>query len=107
MLLEYNKMIAIVSSEGEEIKLERPVRAEGSVETWLMSLLQSAQGSLHSIIRNAVSILNDPAFNMLMFLDKMPAQVDILKLLSSTVYFKNSQNLSDFSVFRLAFLASK
>lgn len=68
-------MIAIVSSEGEEIKLERPVRAEGSVETWLTSLLQSAQGSLHAIIRNAVAILNDPTFNMLLFLDKMPAQV--------------------------------
>lgn len=68
-------MIAIVSSEGEEIKLERPVRAEGSVETWLTSLLQSAQGSLHSIIRNAVAVINDPSFNLLMFLDKMPAQV--------------------------------
>lgn len=68
-------MIAIVSSEGEEIKLERPVRAEGSVETWLTSLLQSAQSSLHSIIRNAVSILNDPTFNLHLFLDKMPAQV--------------------------------
>lgn len=68
-------MIAIVSSEGEEIKLERAVRAEGSVETWLTSLLQSAQSSLHSIIRNAVSVINDPSFNFLLFLDKMPAQV--------------------------------
>ncbi|XP_045541937.1 dynein axonemal heavy chain 5 [Papilio machaon] len=76
--IEYNKMIAIVSSEGEEIKLERPVRAEGSVETWLTSLLQSAQSSLHSIIRNAVSVLNDPSFNLLLFLDKMPAQVGLL-----------------------------
>lgn len=75
LITEYNKMIAIVSSEGEEIKLERPVRAEGSVETWLTSLLQSAQSSLHSIIRNAVSVLNDPTFNLLLFLDKMPAQV--------------------------------
>ncbi|XP_039763737.1 dynein heavy chain 5, axonemal [Pararge aegeria] len=76
--IEYNKMIAIISSEGEEIKLERPVRAEGSVETWLTSLLQSAQSSLHSIIRNAVSFINDPSFNLLMFLDKMPAQVGLL-----------------------------
>jgi dynein heavy chain, axonemal len=75
-LTEYNKMVAIVSSEGEEIKLERPVRAEGSVETWLTSLLQSAQSSLHGIIRNAVAALNDPAFNLLAFLDKMPAQVN-------------------------------
>ncbi|XP_068620684.1 dynein axonemal heavy chain 5 [Battus philenor] len=76
--IEYNKMIAIVSSEGEEIKLERPVRAEGSVETWLTSLLQSAQSSLHSIIRNAVSIINDTSFNLLLFLDKMPAQIGLL-----------------------------
>ncbi|CAH4038579.1 unnamed protein product [Pieris brassicae] len=76
--IEYNKMISIVSSEGEEIKLERPVRAEGSVETWLTSLLQSAQSSLHSIIRNAVSLINDPVFNLLLFLDKMPAQVGLL-----------------------------
>lgn len=68
-------MIAIVSSEGEEIKLERAVRAEGSVETWLTSLLQSAQASLHSIIRNSVTIMNDPGFNILLFLEKMPAQV--------------------------------
>nr|XP_034839773.1 dynein heavy chain 5, axonemal [Maniola hyperantus] len=76
--IEYNKMIAIVSSEGEEIRLERPVRAEGSVETWLTSLLQSAQSSLHSIIRNAVSVINDPGLNLLLFLDKMPAQVGLL-----------------------------
>lgn len=71
-------MVAIISSEGEEIKLERPVRAEGSVETWLTSLLQSAQSSLHSIIRNGVSLINDPSFNLLLFLDKMPAQVKII-----------------------------
>ncbi|CAG9558495.1 unnamed protein product [Danaus chrysippus] len=76
--IEYNKMVAIISSEGEEIKLERPVRAEGSVETWLTSLLQSAQSSLHSIIRNGVSLINDPSFNLLLFLDKMPAQVGLL-----------------------------
>lgn len=68
-------MIAIVSSEGEEIVLERPVRAEGSVETWLTSLLQSAQSSLHSIIRNSVTVMNDPGFNFVQFLEKMPAQV--------------------------------
>lgn len=82
-------MIAIVSSEGEEIKLERPVRAEGSVETWLTSLLQSAQSSLHSIIRNAVSVINDPAFNLLLFLDKMPAQVSIYYTIKKTFLIQN------------------
>ncbi|XP_046389607.1 dynein axonemal heavy chain 5 [Ischnura elegans] len=75
---EYNKMLAIVSSEGEVILLERAVRAEGSVETWLTSLLQTSQQSLHSIIRQAFTMINDANFNLLSFLDKMPAQVGIL-----------------------------
>lgn len=68
-------MTAIISSEGETIQLERAVRAEGSVETWLTSLLQTSQSSLHGIIRNASGMLNDPNINLLAFLDKMPAQV--------------------------------
>lgn len=54
------------------------MRAEGSVETWLMQLLQTSQLSLHSIIRQAYSMMNDISFNLLNFLDKMPAQVGIL-----------------------------
>lgn len=73
--IEYNKMTAIISSEGEVIQLEKAVRAEGSVETWLTSLLVTSQQSLHSIIRQAFTMINDPNFNMLSFLDKMPAQV--------------------------------
>ncbi|XP_008556957.2 dynein axonemal heavy chain 5 [Microplitis demolitor] len=76
--IEYNKMTAIISSEGETIVLERAVRAEGSVETWLMQLLQTSQQSLHSIIRQANTMMNDQNFNLLSFLDKMPAQVGIL-----------------------------
>ncbi|XP_046689316.1 LOW QUALITY PROTEIN: dynein axonemal heavy chain 5-like [Homalodisca vitripennis] len=76
--IEYNKMTAIISSEGESIQLERAVRAEGSVETWLTCLLQTSQQSLHSIIRNAFTQINDPNFNLLGFLDKMPAQIGIL-----------------------------
>jgi len=51
------------------------VRAEGSVETWLTALLQTSQSSLHSIIRSSYTMINDPNFNLLAFLDKMPAQV--------------------------------
>lgn len=54
------------------------MRAEGSVETWLMQLLQTSQQSLHSIIRQAYVMVNDQNFNLLLFLDKMPAQVGIL-----------------------------
>ncbi|KAG5316099.1 DYH5 protein, partial [Acromyrmex insinuator] len=76
--IEYNKMTAIISSEGETIQLERAVRAEGSVETWLMQLLQTSQLSLHSIIRQCYSMINDVNFNLLNFLDKMPAQIGLL-----------------------------
>lgn len=73
--IEYNKIMAIISSEGEAIPLEKAVRAEGSVETWLTQLLVTSQTSLHSIIRQAHQFINDVNFVLLQFLDKMPAQV--------------------------------
>ncbi|VEN47384.1 unnamed protein product, partial [Callosobruchus maculatus] len=76
--IEYNKITAIISSEGEVIQLEKAVRAEGSVETWLTQLLTTAQASLHSIIRQAYVMINDTNFHLLQFLDKMPAQVGLL-----------------------------
>lgn len=54
------------------------MRAEGSVETWLMQLLQTSQLSLHSIIRQCYTMINDANFNLLTFLDKMPAQIGLL-----------------------------
>lgn len=54
------------------------MRAEGSVETWLMQLLQTSQLSLHSVIRQCYSMINDANFNLLAFLDKMPAQIGLL-----------------------------
>lgn len=60
------------------VQLEKAVRAEGSVETWLMQLLQISQLSLHSIIRQCHNMINDVNFNLLTFLDKMPAQIGLL-----------------------------
>ena len=62
-----------------QFQLERAVRAEGSVETWLTNLLQTAQQSMHSIIRSSYAMINDPNFSILAFLDKMPAQVLVYK----------------------------
>lgn len=93
--IEYNKMTAIISSEGEVIQLEKAVRAEGSVETWLTQLLHTSQMSLHSIIRQAYFVINDINFSLLQFLDKMPAQVRYL-----TFYF--CKNITDFFL-RLAY----
>ena len=56
---DYNKILSIVSSEGETVQLERPVRAEGSVEVWLMSLLTASQESVHCIIRCDVKRYTD------------------------------------------------
>ena len=57
------------------MQLEKSVRADGSVEVWLMSLLKMAQQSLHAIIRQAHFVLQDPTINVLNFLDSFPAQV--------------------------------
>ncbi|XP_017781875.1 PREDICTED: dynein heavy chain 5, axonemal [Nicrophorus vespilloides] len=78
--IEYNKITAVISSEKEIIPLEKAVRAEGSVETWLTHLLATSQSSLHSIIRQASYNINDPNFHLLSFLDKMPAQIGLLGL---------------------------
>ncbi|CAG0890517.1 unnamed protein product [Cyprideis torosa] len=77
---DYDRITTIVSSEGEAIQLEKAVRADGSVEVWLMRLLQIAQQSLHSIIRSAYLATNDPNFNVLHFLGSYPSQVGILGL---------------------------
>lgn len=60
------------------IQLDRAIRAEGSVETWLTQLLVTAQQSLHSIIRTAYVTINDPNFTLLSFLEKVPAQIGLL-----------------------------
>lgn len=43
-----------------------------------MQLLQTSQLSLHSIIRQCYSMINDANFNLLSFLDKMAAQIGLL-----------------------------
>lgn len=73
--IEYNKITAVISSEGEIIQLEKAVRAEGSVEMWLTQLLVTSQLSLHSIIRQSYLLINDVNFCLLPFLEKMPSQV--------------------------------
>ena len=54
------------------------MRAEGSVELWLMQLLVTAKESLNCIIRNAYHIISESNFDMLEFIKKYQAQVGIL-----------------------------
>ncbi|CAL4075211.1 unnamed protein product, partial [Meganyctiphanes norvegica] len=77
---DYDRITAISSSEGELVQLEKPVRAEGSVEVWLMKLLVMSQQSVHGIIRQAFHVIQDPDLNVLRFLEQFPAQVGILGL---------------------------
>ena len=77
---EYSKILSISSSEGETVKLEHPVKAEGSVEVWLNSLLKSSQESIHGIIRKSFHLINDSYFDLLDFTYKAQAQIGILGL---------------------------
>ncbi|PVD20700.1 hypothetical protein C0Q70_18859 [Pomacea canaliculata] len=75
---QYDLILTIVSSEGEMIELNKPVRADGNVEIWLTNLMLMSQSSLHSIIRTAYVAVSDESFQLLEFLDTYPAQVGIL-----------------------------
>ncbi|KAG8199526.1 hypothetical protein JTE90_009368 [Oedothorax gibbosus] len=75
---DYNKIIGIRSKEGDEIKLDRPVRAEGNVENWLGDLLEVQQKSLNTVIKQAYDSLNAENFDLIPFIDQYIAQVALL-----------------------------
>jgi len=75
---EYDRILAIVSSEGETIELEKPFKADGNVENWLMRFLTVSQRAVHGVIRTAFLNLAEPGFNLIEFLDSFPAQVGLL-----------------------------
>ncbi|CAG7835361.1 unnamed protein product [Allacma fusca] len=77
---EYNKILAINSQEGESIKLERSVKAEGSVEVWLNQLLQYSKASLHSVVRESYMQISEPDYNLIELLEISPAQVGLLTI---------------------------
>ena len=75
---DYNKILSFSSSEGEVVELEKPVRAEGSVELWLNDLLRATQESVHGIIREAFNFINDNLIDLIDFTNRFQAQVGIL-----------------------------
>uniref|UniRef100_A0A8C5TYT3 Dynein axonemal heavy chain 8 n=1 Tax=Malurus cyaneus samueli TaxID=2593467 RepID=A0A8C5TYT3_9PASS len=75
---DYDRILAVISREGEKVQLDTPVLAKGPVELWLKILLQVQQKSLHGIIRAAFYHLSDPGYQLLTFLNQFPAQVGLL-----------------------------
>ena len=67
------------------LQLNKAVKADGNVEVWLMSLMRMAHSSMHSVIRTAATAINDTNFQLLEFLDVFPAQVSVLRVLSTHI----------------------
>ncbi|KAL5262750.1 hypothetical protein ACHWQZ_G008223 [Mnemiopsis leidyi] len=76
----YDKILEIISQEGETVDLVTTVMAQGNVETWLGALLKSAQECVHFVIRTASMALQDPNFKLVEFLFNYQAQVGLLGL---------------------------
>lgn len=73
---EYDKVLEIVSKEGEGIPLEHSVLCVGGVENWLNTLLNETKNSVNMIIMNVSNYMtDDSSFSLLTMVDTFPSQV--------------------------------
>ncbi|XP_014253708.1 dynein heavy chain 8, axonemal isoform X2 [Cimex lectularius] len=77
---EYDRIISMISKEGEEVTLDRSIMAQGGVEHWLGLLLKISTASVGSIIANCWDFMNDPEFRVLKMQTRFVAQVGLLGL---------------------------
>ncbi|XP_069810981.1 dynein axonemal heavy chain 8 isoform X3 [Dendropsophus ebraccatus] len=77
---QYDKILSVVSREGEVIKLDSPVQAQGPVDVWLGELLLMQKKSLHGVIKLAYYQIRDDGFRFVDFFSNFPAQVGLLGL---------------------------
>nr|VZI35563.1 unnamed protein product [Spirometra erinaceieuropaei] len=73
-------ILAAYSQENEELKMFKPVRCEGQVETWLTLLYDIARVSLHLEIQKASFLILDPSCDFIEFFESQLAQIGILGL---------------------------
>ena len=67
----------VIIHKNPVFQLNKPVKAEGNVEVWLMALMKMAHLSLHCVIRTASHAIEDSSFQLLEFLNMFPAQVSL------------------------------
>lgn len=73
---EYDRVLEIVSKEGEGIPLEHSILCVGGVENWLNTLLNEAKNSVNLIIMNVSNYMTeDSSFSLLTMVDTFPSQV--------------------------------
>ncbi|XP_072136268.1 dynein axonemal heavy chain 8-like [Mobula birostris] len=77
---DYDRILAVISREEEQIHLDTPVIAKGPVELWLSDLLSAQQSSLHTVIKLMYYSFSEPDFLLIPFLYEAPGQVGILAI---------------------------
>uniref|UniRef100_A0A336MB49 CSON013031 protein n=1 Tax=Culicoides sonorensis TaxID=179676 RepID=A0A336MB49_CULSO len=75
-----DKLISIISKNGERVPLEKPVFCSGGVEIWLGRLLTSIQETIKDILSKTAHKLADSDFNFIAEINLLPGQASLIAL---------------------------